>query len=198
MALQLITAPTAEPFTLTEVKEHLRLPLSYTTEDNTLIWCIKAARAAAEARTNRVIMPSTWKLTLDKFPSVIRVNKCPLISVTSLKYYNASNVLTTLTANTHYWVDSVSEPFRIIPVNSFPSVYDRPGAVELTFTAGYSTDATIPIMIKHGMLLTIADMYRHRETIVIGRLVSELSKNAEWAFDQERLVDGYSGNYQSL
>mgnify|MGYP001614087625 CR=1 FL=1 len=47
------TAPTLEPLTLVEVKQHLRLPAEVTDDDSLLTAQLAAARQDVEDRTNR-------------------------------------------------------------------------------------------------------------------------------------------------
>jgi uncharacterized phiE125 gp8 family phage protein len=198
MALKLYTAPVYEPFTLPQVKEFLRLPSTFTGEDDALNWFIKAARSVAESRTNRALVPQTWKLTLNKFPAsgVIECNKNPLVSVSSIVYIDSDGTSQTWSSS-NYIVDDQREPWRITPAygESWPSTQPRINAVTVTFIAGYSTVEKIPYNIQQGMRLVIGDFYKHRENIVIGRMVNEIPRAAEWLFDLERIEDHHTGNY---
>lgn len=198
MALKLYTAPTSEPISLADAKKQLRLPSAYTSEDDAINWYIKAAREIAERETNRALLTQTWKLTLDKFPAsgVIQCSKNPVIAITSIQYYDTAGDLQTWSAD-NYILDDQREPWRITPAYglSFPSTQSRINAVTITFTAGYSSADTIPANIMQGMRLIIGDLYKNRENIVIGRLVSDISRNAIYAFHLERIEDHHTGNY---
>lgn len=197
MALKEYIQATREPFNLLDVKEHLRLPSTYETEDDMLNWFIKAARQIAERETNRAIMPATWKLTLDKFPNdMIICSKNPLISVSSITYVDSDGDTQTWSTS-EYVVDDQREPWRIEPAYgyTFPSTRDRINAVTVTFIAGYQTVTEIPANIMQGMRLLIGDFYKNRENIVIGRMVSDIPRNAQWLFELERIPDYHTGNY---
>ena len=197
MALQLKTAAASYPITLTEVKEQLRLPDSYTTEDNALTWFIKAATAIAERETNRALLTQTWTLYLDKFPDfTIICSKTPLIAISSIKYIDQAGDQQTW-ASSNYLVDAKREPWRITPIwgGYFPLTQNRINAVEIEFTAGYASVAAIPDNILQGMRLIIGDMYKNRENIVIGRQVNEISRNAEALFSLERIDDHHTKSY---
>jgi hypothetical protein len=71
MALRLITAPNAEPVTLQEAKDSLRV--EGTDEDARITRHIINARRQAEAYTERQLVTATWELVLDAFPPVIRL-----------------------------------------------------------------------------------------------------------------------------
>lgn len=66
MALKLITAPTIEPVTLEEIKEHCRIDGAE--DDNLLTSLITVARQEAEKITRRQLITATWELRLDHFP----------------------------------------------------------------------------------------------------------------------------------
>lgn len=133
-------------------------------------------------------MSATWRATLDLWENPIVVNKCPLIAVTNLKYYDTSGTLQTLSSD-RYIVDSESEPWRVTPAfgYSFPSTQSRINAIQLNFTAGYASQAVVPANIKAAIMLIIGDLWKNRENIVIGRIVSMLPYGAEQMLVNERV-----------
>jgi len=66
-SVKLLTAPTAEPVSVTEVKDFLKI--EHTDSDSLISKQIKASREAAESHTHRAFVTQTWALKLDKFPS---------------------------------------------------------------------------------------------------------------------------------
>lgn len=169
------TAPASEPLTLSEAKLHLRV--SHAAEDALITALITAARMAAESYTNRQLLPATWYYRLDAFPDdkTIMINRCPATAVASVKYFDADNADQTLNA-AKYITDFASEPFRVVlkPTETWPTTYERPGAVVIEFTAGYANAAAVPAPIKAAMLLAIGHLYEHREAVVQGVSVNEM------------------------
>jgi uncharacterized phiE125 gp8 family phage protein len=93
-----------------------------------------------------------------------------LISVASVQYYDASGELQTLdTAD--YIVAGDSEPAMLFPIPYTwwpPTVWGRPDAVQVTYTAGYGADATsVPENIKLAMKGMIAHWYENRESVAL-------------------------------
>ncbi len=87
MQLNLKTAPTVEPISLTEAKLHLKVDGS---DDNTLISAlIETARRLAEAETKRAFITQTWQMYLDSAAAEIRIPKPPLQSIESIKVISA-------------------------------------------------------------------------------------------------------------
>jgi uncharacterized phiE125 gp8 family phage protein len=189
MNLKLVTAPTSQPVSLATVKAHLRLPSSYTAEDSIIQMYLEAAVKTAEDRTNRALMEQTWRVTFDKFSPLLVINKTPLISVTSIEYYDTGGTLRTLNSG-NYIVDSDSEPWRIIslPGVSFPSTQKRIGAVRITFKAGYASAAAVPKNIVSGILMMVDDLWKNRGTIITGTIVQSIPLTAEKLFDNERVT----------
>ena len=130
---------------------------------------IRSAVQWCENELNWKLTTQTWTYYLDCFPGdIIRMPYPPLQSVTSIKYYNLSNVLTTLTEDTDYRVDIKSKPARIDPINSWPSVYDRLNAVEILFVCGFASKELIVDDIKDAIYLRLADLYENRQNTQIG------------------------------
>lgn len=129
--------PIVEPVTLAEAKDHLNVtnigsPATTSPDDTLITALIQAAREHAEIYTNRSFVSQTWKLLMDDFPSwELRLSKPPLISVTSIKYYDTDNVQQTLVANTDYTVDIFSEPGWVVPSSSGWPLYILRGLMAL-------------------------------------------------------------------
>ena len=67
MSLALVTAPTIEPLTLSQVKRHCRVSID---DDDDLVTedLIPAVRDRCELVTGRQLVEATWDLRLDSFP----------------------------------------------------------------------------------------------------------------------------------
>lgn len=159
MTTRRTTLPSTEPITLAEAKLHLRVDV--TDSDAYITTLIKVARNACEERLERAIPSSGWTLTLDKFPTAIKLEYPPVISVASVSYIDTAGVVQTL-ASSEYIVDIISEPGYIVPAvdKSWPDTQDRINAVIVVYTAGY---ATVPTPLTQWMLLAIGDMFANRE-----------------------------------
>ena len=175
------TEPTAEPLSLQEVKEYLRVEDA--TDERVVQPLITAARQFAESHMNRALMQQTFTLTLDAvvdqneplyegmrtapdinyYKNYIVLPKSPVQSVTSVKTYDDSDTATTMAA-TKYYVDTAREPGRIVlrTGETFPTALRVANAIEVIYVAGYTSAFAIPEPIRLGMLQHIAYMYEHR------------------------------------
>lgn len=165
--LKLITAPTVEPVTLTEVKE--QAVIGVTTDDTLLTRLISVARAEAEAITKRSLAPTTWEVVLDTWPRwEIRLPRGPVTAVSSVKYYDEDEVEQTLSASI-YETDLDSLIPRVQPRDGedWPDLAVMLNAVRVRYTAGWTT-ATVPAEIKQWILVRVASLYAQRESFLAG------------------------------
>lgn len=163
-SLSRTVAPTAEPLSLSHVKQHLRL--IHDDDDEELRRLIAASRIEIEKQVRRAYINQTWAMTLDAFPTddYIELPVAPLSSVSSITYTDTLGASQTL-ATTVYAVDTAREPgcVALKYQQIWPTTRSEPNAVTITFVAGYgATDASVPQNAKHAMLLWIESKYLYR------------------------------------
>jgi len=150
-------------------KTHLNVDWTY--EDLLIEEKLRAAISTVEAVTNRVLLQTTFRLYLDCFPrrDFITIPKGQLSSVNYLRYYPATSSVVTWDSS-NYEVDSVREPGRLVlaygkcwPTDVLRSV----NGVEIEYIAGWPTADQIPYALKAAVLLTLGDLYMHRESVVV-------------------------------
>lgn len=188
--LQQTTAPTSEPLTLTEVKDHLRI--DDTDSDDELTLLLAAARSHVETRTNRQLMQATFELTLDRWPGgrelVLRMP--PLASVTSVTYYDEDEASQTL-ASGDYHVDTATEPGRIVLKDgeSWPNLDERPAAVTVTYVAGQASADDVPDAAKLATLQLLAHWFENREAVAFGGNPTNLPHAVEALINQVKVPE---------
>jgi len=185
---RLVTAPSTEPLTLTEVKTYLRV--DDTVENDLITSLITVARQAVEGRTWMPLISQTWAMQFDYDELnllVWNVNKAPLISVSSVTYYDSNNDLQTLAA-TEYEYDIYGSPARF-RLKSVPTCYDRMNTLQLNFVCGYANAAAVPTPIKQAMYMIIGHLYENRQTIITGTQVNEIPMSSEY------LLQPYRNNF---
>lgn len=185
MALVLVTPPIATPIDLDEAKAHLRV--DHDDENDLIEALVMAATGHIDGRDGwlgRCLMPQTWDLVLDRFPSAgnIRIPLAPLISVSSVTYLDADGETQEINIS-DYEVDTANVPGWVVPnANGWPTTMNTINAVRVRFRAGYlgyeegdSEDATgVPAPIKAALKLLIGHWYANRETVNVGNIVSDL------------------------
>jgi uncharacterized phiE125 gp8 family phage protein len=164
-AATLKTPPTFEVVTLADAKAQVRVSHDY--EDALIAGYVVAARQWVEAYTGRALCPQTWQLSMHRFPLRVWLPRAaPLASVTFVKYYDAANTLTTLSAST-YTVPAFNEPAVIerAYAATWPTIYDRRDAVQMEYVAGYAQGECPQSLVQAVQLLT-AHCYENREAIL--------------------------------
>lgn len=173
MSLARTLAPTLEPLTLTEVKDHLRV--DGTDEDALIEGLIDAVMTHIDGRDGwlgRALLTQTWEWRFDSFRAEMKrdgslsVPLPKLQSVTSIAYIDTAGA-TQSWSSSLYTVDANRKPGRIVPVfgESYPTTRDVIDAVTVTFVAGFGDNPEdVPAAIRSGMLLQIDDLYCNRGT----------------------------------
>lgn len=188
MPLHLISGPVAEPLTLAEAKNHLRVDDAFTADDAYITGLISAVREYAEHLTQAHFVTQQWQQIQDSFghytfnfggllsgkqyslPSnAILLQKGPVVSVDSIDYLDTARTPRTMPA-TDYTVDLYGSPARITP--QFGKIWPIPlpeiNAVKITFTTGYGNAAAVPAGLKHWMKIRLDTLYNHRgEEVVV-------------------------------
>lgn len=178
----LITDSSYEPVTDQQAYDHLR-------EDVTMMPRIKPYLVAARQSIEQELISvsttqKTYELRLDTWYGAtdadgwICLPACPLVSITSIKYDDSSEVEQTLAAS-NYQADTASMPGRIRYTGSatLPAVYDKPNAIRIRYVAGYGAAAAtdggqsaVPAPIKAAVLLRLGELYEVRTESVGGMM----------------------------
>lgn len=170
-----------EPVTLAEAKDHLELTASDTTHETKLTRFIKAARAKVEDDTNVAMLPQTFQLSLDQFPGQdedIYLPIRPLVSVSSITYYDSDNAQQTL-ATSVYAVDIGRRIIHLKYDQEWPESAQVKNAVSVTFNAGYNSTDALPPIFKQLVLVQVALMFEDR---------GDIMKVSHWETAYERLL----------
>lgn len=144
MNLTTIIAPEFEPVTLEQVYGDLRLtptgsPLEHP-DDVDLLLHIASARKEVERITHRALVRQQLRLSTSDFARVFLLRP-PLIGVSSVKYFDLSNTLVTLGADSWYVTDDLVPQLRLAD-NVVISTYDRRDAVRVEYWAGYPVNGS--------------------------------------------------------
>lgn len=157
-------APTAEPITASDVKDAMRVTL--TDEDSLIADWVVAARMAFEFASETQVMSATWKVKLRKWHHWFPVPRPPLVSVTSITYYDDNDTQQTVSSS-DYLVDTDKYPGEILFKQSFtkPKLsVDRLSPIEVVYTSGYSSSDNVPQDIKTAIALLAGTYFKYRES----------------------------------
>lgn len=165
MSYQITSQPATEPITTAEAKTHLRVDFS--TDDTYIDSIISASRKFVEQYTNRALITQTWRLNLNSFTIPFELPINPVVSVTSIKYYDVNDVQQTLSAS-NYQVDILGDVAKIYEGVSvgFPAISESViNPIEVIFVAGYGSASAVPVDIKHAIKILVSYFYENREMV---------------------------------
>jgi uncharacterized phiE125 gp8 family phage protein len=168
---KLKTAPIFEPVTLAQFKRNLHIGAqdeSDTTQDVYLQEILTASIESIQEDMGRQIARATYTLYLDDFPvsGVVNISRGPVSAISSVKYYNSSNVLTTISAS-DYQLDNVDLTGRIKFFNTYSVYANKINAVEIEFTNGWENAASVPKDIVDAVILTATERYLNPENAMM-------------------------------
>lgn len=172
MGLQLVTAATSLPVTVEDVIAEL---FSYEeTAENAVIVEQKLREAVdfIEGQTCQRYIQSTWLQTFNAWPGYdcdgfysFKINLAPLVSISSVKYYNSDGTQTTV-SSAYYWTVTTSTPPKIAfkPTFDWPALeVGRPDAIEVRFVAGYASAGAVPPKAKSAVRMLAQYWFEQRQ-----------------------------------
>ena len=179
MPENLVAGSTGQPIQLSDIKEHLAI--DFDEDDSRILNLVESAADYIEQQTSLALMPQTWEEVMPCFPyysKAIELPRAPLSSVTSVTYYDASNVSTVWSSTNYYTQTAYKVPGKIYSKSSFPATYDRPDAVTIRYVAGYSLQ-NAPKKALQVLRLLVGHWNENREgtkevPVEIQRMISEL------------------------
>jgi len=165
MTLSLITPPALEPVPLSDAKTWLRV--SHAEHDDLIARLLTAARKTVEHQTGLALIRQSWTEALDHWPQA-RLSGCgqafelarrPLITVDAVRVRDHSGQLQ-LWDPDEYRVET-GEAARLIALLPFSlPVSDRPGGIEIDFTAGFGDAAdSVPAPLVEAVLRVLSQSY---------------------------------------
>lgn len=162
-SVQVETAPASIASSLAVIKAQLQVDQDYTQDDALITEMIEAAELEATNWSQLVFSETSFKGVLKEWPTdrLIELPFRPLLSVTSLQYYNEENSMQTLpVANYDAITETLPGLLQLDPELDLPSLYDRPDAIKVVYVCG---SANIPADIKKAIRKKVANDYEYRE-----------------------------------
>lgn len=141
--------------TLTQIKQALKI--DYNTDDQEILRIRDAAVAFVEEYTGVSLSPQKYTQYIDEWNKTFLVH-APLVQINSVKYYNSSNALTTMS---DYFLIRKDDPSIYINFS------DKPGKalnteIEINYTAGY---AAVPASIQQLIIALTGLWYNNPEGV---------------------------------
>ena len=181
MTTRLITPPAALAVSLDDAKLTLRIEQDDNSLDAQITLTLKGITSQCEHELGRALVHQQWRVSVDGVTDAIRLERPPIVSVDSIKFYDVDGLLQTLDP-VDYYADIVSEPGYVVPATgrAWPSLASRPHAITVDYTCGYGPDhTTVPADVQLYILARLqeqwdADAREFKETVrssYLGRLL---------------------------
>ncbi len=169
MSLTQISPPIAEPITLSELKDHLRI--TDANEDALINGALVAAVRAVEARGGLALLAQQWSLTLDTVPyETVILPLSPVASIDAVTVIDAAGAPQTLAPA--LYEGAPGSPGRLRRAGPWPNPGPRLDGVRIDFTAGYADAASTPEPLKQAVKVLAAHFYESREATSDERIFS--------------------------
>lgn len=176
MTLILKTAPLIPLFTLDQIKNHLCLTDDFAESDASITDMGDAVTDYLDGNAGvlgRGLITQTYTMIINFFPDVIKVPLPPLQTVDEIRYLDTAGVQQILAASVYrvVYAGAVNRRAIITIANdqSWPSIDNQIGAVEIDFTCGYGDSWNdIPPNTRQLALLLLGSLFETREAEITG------------------------------
>lgn len=166
MTLTLLSPPAAEPVTLSDLKEHLRI--THNDEDALIAAMLAAAVRTIEARAGLALLAQQWRLTLDAPPDeTVLLPVSPCAGLDAVAVIDADGAPQNVGA--HLYEFAPGAPGRLRPAGPWPAPGAAIDGVRIDFTAGYDNAASVPEPLKQAVKMLAAHFHETRAAAREGR-----------------------------
>jgi uncharacterized phiE125 gp8 family phage protein len=187
MSSILLTAPAAEPLSLAEAREFLRV--EHGDDDELIGALIAGARMHVEMQTRRALITQSWRLALDAWPESgrIDVRPAPLQAVIAARLYDAEGEARPLDLQSFVRVLDGTE-IAFVPW-AMPAPERAFGGIELDLRVGYGdAGVLVPEPLRQAIRLLVAHWYENRAPVAIGHETAALPETVTALIASHRLL----------
>lgn len=163
---------------LAQLKEHLKI--TFSNDDSYIQDLGLAAQQRLEDFCNIFILETSLVQYGNTFNDLNILYKSPLLNDTFAVKYKSGGA----------WVDFTSsselvwklKPSRIYlkDNNSIPTTDDVFQAWKCEYKAGWNNVQAVPQPIIQAIKIMVADMYENRQSVIVGKIVSEIPRTAQY------------------
>jgi len=162
MASIILAGPGAEPITLVDAKQFLRV--EHDDDDDLIASLIAGARIHIETQTRRALITQNWRLTRDTWPATGCVALLP-VPVQTLDAVRVHELDGTSFAPdlSGFTLDKGDAPARLAFVHGAPPEPRWPVAgIEIDITCGYGDPEDVPEPLRQAIRMLVAHWYENR------------------------------------
>lgn len=167
------------------LKTHLRITFS---DDDTYIAALeKAAVQRIEEFCNIFLLETTLRQYGNALKDLNILFKSPITNGAYDVKYKKDGSWTTFTSSTQL-VQHIKPPRVYINEDATePTADDVFQAWRCDYTVGWGATADIPDPIIQAIKIVVADMYENRQSVIVGKIVSEIPKTAQYLMNPYKI-----------
>ncbi len=163
--LKELTAVAQAALPVAQFRDHLRLGSGFAdtgAEDAALVAYLRAAIAAIEGRTAKVLLAHDFRLVLPGWRDAesVPLPVAPVSAVAGVRLIDRAGAETVLSATRWRLVEDLARP-RLEAVGGLPAV-PVAGTAEIDFTAGFGIWADLPVDLAQAVFLLAAQYFELR------------------------------------
>ncbi len=168
-----------------DLKTHLRI--TYTDDDSYIAALEKAAVQRLEEFANIFLLETTLRQYGNSFNDLNILFKSPIVNGTFDVKYKSSGSWVSFGSSCEL-VQHIKPP-RIYPNDNvtIPDADDVFQAWRADYIVGYSAAANIPDPIIQAIKITVSDMYENRQSVIVGKTVSEIPRTAQYLINPYKI-----------
>ena len=160
-------APAQLPVSLVEAKAHLRV---LGDEEDTLIGALIAAAVSKidgwTGTLGRCLITQTWRQDFADFPGNRVCLPFPDVQSVVVNYSDSAGVSQVFAGSNFTLMQDAMGSVLVLNANaSWPSVADKPNAVQISMVCGYGAATDVPAAIKMAILLDVGTLFENRESV---------------------------------
>lgn len=133
-------------------------------EDDLIASYIRTATEMCEAYTFKSVRPQRRQQIMSGFPAgPVEIQYGPVREIVSVEYYDGDNALQAYGGSppSYVLVPGTRPTLELGVGESWPSTATRAGAVVITYDAGYERAQDIPHLIRTGIGIVVAELYKN-------------------------------------
>lgn len=187
MSVKLIAKSAQPAVTIDQAKSHSRV--LHSLEDSLIELYRAAAIDHVQDYTGFQLMPATYELSLDYFPTHgIELPKPPFSGIVSITYTDEGGAVQKLSADAYYVSYEDNVPATLSFTGDLLPVYQRGHEkIKVQYTCGYASAADIPRAYIVAILLLTEHFYKNRSAV--GQNNFELPYGVKALLDMKRLMN---------
>ncbi len=183
----LLTAPAADPLSVTDAKNFLRV--EHGDDDAIIASLIAAARSHVEAMTRCALIAQTWQFVFNCWPDSgrIQLKMGPLRALIAARIYNESGVATNI--DTSQFVIDKGAGVIAAPCWSLPLPGRAVAGIELDVELGFGANAgDVPPTLLQAIRMLVAHWYENRGLVAIGQSIPMMPASVNAMISSHRVL----------